>query len=322
MKDSRPTKPKLRWYQYSLRSLLIVMTVFAIWFGPHMDRARKQKRAVEVFREIGGEVRYENHFQHQANVTRFDKGKPSTPKWLGKIVGVDFFDSVRTVYLYDKVRDEHLAHLKSVPEVESLMAGGPNVTDSGVAHLLDLHILKELSLGSDKVTDAGVAHIASLEELRYLHLGCSFTDEGLEQLATLKKLEKLLISRGSGLNAVTTRTVYAMEDTSDFEYVETPLKEVVKYLSELHNLPFNLDTQAIQAAGISPEVSVTAAGKNVPLEDGLDEILDPIGLGWVVTPMGLVITTREVANKKKSGFNHLKKSLPNLKEGHIIVDWP
>ncbi len=285
-----------------------------------MDRARKQQRAVEALRQIGGEVLYFNHFQLDANTARFDKGKPLTPQWLSNIVGVDFFGSVRTVYLHEKTTDEHLAHLKSLPNVESLIVGSSKVTDSGVAHLKDLRGLKELSLESDKVTDAGIAHIASLEELRYLQLGCSFTDKGIEQLASLKKLEKLQIGHSASFSVQAIRTMRSMVDPITFEFFNCSLKEVVKYLGDRFDVSIKLDTPKIQAAGISPEVAVTAAGKNVPFEDELEIILDPLDLGWVITSTGLVITTREVAAEKHTGFNRLKKLFPNLKEAYIIID--
>ena len=49
-------KPKRCWYQFSLRTLLIFVTFFAIpcsWLAVRLDRAKKQKKAVEVFRALG-----------------------------------------------------------------------------------------------------------------------------------------------------------------------------------------------------------------------------------------------------------------------------
>ncbi len=57
MNDTR--KPRLRWYQYSLRSLCLVMLLACIgmsWVGVKMQRARRQREAVEAIKKLGGEV--------------------------------------------------------------------------------------------------------------------------------------------------------------------------------------------------------------------------------------------------------------------------
>ena len=55
MNDS--PKPKRRWYQYSLRTLLLFMVLCAIacsWFAVKMQRVKRQQEAVEAIREAGG----------------------------------------------------------------------------------------------------------------------------------------------------------------------------------------------------------------------------------------------------------------------------
>ena len=52
-KETKADKPKRRWYQYSLRSLMIVMTVLCVWLGYISNEAMNQKAAVWV-EEVGG----------------------------------------------------------------------------------------------------------------------------------------------------------------------------------------------------------------------------------------------------------------------------
>lgn len=47
-------KPKRRWYQYSLRSLVVVMVLFCIlfaWVGYKVRKARRQRAAVVLLEE-------------------------------------------------------------------------------------------------------------------------------------------------------------------------------------------------------------------------------------------------------------------------------
>jgi MFS-type transporter involved in bile tolerance (Atg22 family) len=52
-------KNALAWYQYTLRRLLIYVSLFAIlcsWFGVKLDQARKQKKAVSNIKLAHGTV--------------------------------------------------------------------------------------------------------------------------------------------------------------------------------------------------------------------------------------------------------------------------
>ena len=66
-------KPKRRWLQFSLRTLMVVVTVFCIWMGITAKRARLQKQAVEAVLEAGGRIIYE----HQET-----NSDPPGPEWL------------------------------------------------------------------------------------------------------------------------------------------------------------------------------------------------------------------------------------------------
>ena len=43
-----PSKPRRRWFQYSLRTLFVLVTVLCVWLGVTVERARKQREAVVV----------------------------------------------------------------------------------------------------------------------------------------------------------------------------------------------------------------------------------------------------------------------------------
>ncbi len=45
-------KPKRRWLQFSLRTLLVVTAIFALWLGWHVHGVQQRKEAVKLFHRL------------------------------------------------------------------------------------------------------------------------------------------------------------------------------------------------------------------------------------------------------------------------------
>ena len=89
------SQPKLRWYQFSLRSLLLLFLFCTIpfgWLGVKMQRAREQKQAVEAIKKLGGRVQYD--YQRDASGAPIKGAKPPGPAWLRQLLGDDCFTNV------------------------------------------------------------------------------------------------------------------------------------------------------------------------------------------------------------------------------------
>ena len=112
---TEPTKPKprRRWWQYSLRTFFVLLTVFCVWLGWTVHRANEQRKVVEWVKEMGGVVRYYYEF---ADGHFINDAKPPGPKWLRDFLGANYFQTVTVVDLYDtQVSDlTPLAGLKSL----------------------------------------------------------------------------------------------------------------------------------------------------------------------------------------------------------------
>jgi hypothetical protein len=55
-------KPKRRWFQFSLRALLVFVTLCAIvcsWLTVKLQQAKRQREAVAEFEKLGGAVFYD-----------------------------------------------------------------------------------------------------------------------------------------------------------------------------------------------------------------------------------------------------------------------
>ncbi len=81
-------KRKRRWLQFSLVSLLLVMTVLGLSLGLWTDRAQRQQQAAEVFRQKGWQI----HYHHEKESP--GKPVPPGPAWVREWLGIDYVDHV------------------------------------------------------------------------------------------------------------------------------------------------------------------------------------------------------------------------------------
>lgn len=217
---SNPSKPKLRWYQYSLRSLLILVTLFGIacsWVAVKMREARLEAEAAEAIRKMGGSAYYDYEIHDP-------KAKPPGPDWVRKIFGTSFVSSITSVsvdstdfdlellknlhhlkYLYFRpfnsnetangVTNEGLKILTNFDQLEGLLLISDNITDEGLSSLRGLTNLKTLTILSKNITGTGLANLSGMKNLDYLALvQNAIDDEGLSHLPDLPHLQTLNLS--------------------------------------------------------------------------------------------------------------------------------
>ena len=83
---------KRHWFRYSLRSLLLFMLVGMGWLRWRIERAEKQKAAVDAFCSAGGNVWYDFHLDENGQLD--EAAEPSEPSWWLDWVGEDFSHDV------------------------------------------------------------------------------------------------------------------------------------------------------------------------------------------------------------------------------------
>ena len=133
---SEPTKPKprRRWWQYSLRTFFVVLTVLCMcfcWIAWRVHRANEQKKAVEWVEKLGGFVFYD--YELDKNGIKIYDPKPPGPKWLVQFLGIHYFQEVSTVSLarplaiLTSLQELYLRHTQvSKEQVEKLQQALPN----------------------------------------------------------------------------------------------------------------------------------------------------------------------------------------------------
>jgi hypothetical protein len=213
----------LRWrFQFGVRSLLVFLLALSVplgWFAWEMDKARRQREAVEMLTTLHADVFYDydlcederfafslgqayylftgRHWPHYLDA------EPQGPKWLRDWVGDDYFRTVVAVELEgDEARNVTANHVQQIGALRNLtrlsLDDANRLTDSDLAPLRRLTRLERLFLANTAITDAGLQNLARLTELRYLSLaGTGVTDQGLIHLQQLSKLEMLELSNTS-----------------------------------------------------------------------------------------------------------------------------
>lgn len=180
--DMRIPRPTRRWFQYSLRTLLVFVTLCAIacsWLALSLREVKREEAAAAAFAKFNGGAAW-------------DENAPG-PAWLRGVLGEHFFGHVIWVRLDGgQVTDSTLEPLDTMNHLQQLDLFDTHVTDAGLEHLEGLRELKKLSVDQTNVTDVGLEKIAGLKQLEYLSLfKTQVTDAGLGKLAGLSKLQTL-----------------------------------------------------------------------------------------------------------------------------------
>ena len=178
-----------RWYQFSLRSLLVFTLICAIasaWVAHRMERKRDEQEAVDAIVKKGALVSYDYQIQQFSGFNA--NAQPPGPEWMRRLVGKNFFGVVERVEFLcgtgrPIVTDADLVHLRALPKLKTLVLRAPGISDAGLANLEELTGLRGLDLSGTSITDAGLVHIKGLTSLTWLDIrSTKVTDAGRAEL--------------------------------------------------------------------------------------------------------------------------------------------
>jgi hypothetical protein len=190
---AQPSRPRRRWLRFSLRTLLLVVTLVAVALSVWVNQAERQRRAVAAIRAAGGWVKYDYErrplvtgtavgFSVQSTPQSSFDGELPGPDWLCRLLGVDYFADVTWALRFDEI---DVAILCALTSLERLDLSGTQVSDAGLAHLSGLTSLQVLNLDGTQVSDAGCVRLSGLTSLQELSLyDTQATDAGCERLQT------------------------------------------------------------------------------------------------------------------------------------------
>jgi hypothetical protein len=258
--ESTTPKPKLRWYQYRLRTLLIVVTIVAVLcslFAAITQSARQQKKAIAAIRKCSGWVYYDYQMCGEDGCSLWVDGlmggpPPDLNPW-SKYVGVDLFHSVECVFCNNpKVDDEIFEPLRSLPKLKRLDLRNTQVSDSGLKCLGEMPSLKSLILVGSPIGDEGLKCLHGMRNLRDLDLtNTKITDKGLENLQELTQLDGLILDNtkitDSGLAHIARLTQLESLRLKNTDITDKGI-EHLKGLRQLHYI--GLEGTQVTEAGI------------------------------------------------------------------------
>lgn len=183
--DHEPARRPRRWFQYSLRTLFILVLLASLpmsWLAVRLDRARRQRAAVEAMQASGGTVSYATYYG---------------PGAWSEVFGHDFSQDVDRIMVWT---DDHLRLAKDLHGLLSVELFQDEITDDGLAHLAHQPQLLRLRFGvqpNPKITEVGLARLRSLKQLKQLEIRyIDLSSDRLKYLRELPELRELVLGRG------------------------------------------------------------------------------------------------------------------------------
>lgn len=245
------TRSNRNWYQFSMRSLLAIVTALCIgpcsWVAYERAKSAKQRAAVETLESIGSgntSISYDVETSPRPNALKF-------------LLGDDIFGKMTCASLNDpSITDEDLVHLEVLPDIAELFLG-PGVSDKGLVHIQHLSKLTRLDLSDTQVTDKGLGVVRSLFQLEELYLDhTDVTDAGLSYLHGMK-LTQLSVSNtevtDAGLMHLAEMTTLEYLNLAGTQVTDRGLMhlEAIKTLTEVnitHTAVTEAGKESLQAA--------------------------------------------------------------------------
>ena len=234
-----------RLYRFRLRTLIIVISMLAIWLGLLTYRAETQRKAVEVIERAGGKVsEYSRGF-----TVKF------APKWIQELAGEHYFftaksvqfSSVQSNSIFPELIDwtpspisrETIRAISRLPHISSLTFDHNPVRFNDIAELTELTSLKVLQLSfapdssfrdtsqllrlsqfielrtliiSELPKVSGqLSFLRNLSKLKHLTIeSAQLGQEDLKHIGTLSKLESLTLG-GIAIDGATLASLKSLE---------------------------------------------------------------------------------------------------------------
>jgi internalin A len=268
-------KPKLRWYQFSLRSLLVLVTLFGFacsWFAVKMKQAKRQQETVEAFKKIDGAGGISYDFEELGSHA------PLGPKWMHRLLGIDFFANITRVIVSKDSPMSYLPEFSELRSLNGLSSYGPgstvSITDVGIENLKGLAQLEKLYLEQTGISDTGLQNLKGLAKLRVLSLtGSRITN--IDSIGNLSQLEEIDLAGSQitddGLKSIKRLSNLRILHLADTKITNDGLRwlEGLSHLKELHLSATKISDEGLKYLAKMPRLEELLIGNTAITGRGL-----------------------------------------------------
>jgi hypothetical protein len=94
------------------------------------------------------------------------------------------------------------------------------------------------------------------------------------------------------------RILKALSESTEMDFVETPLKDFAESLQIRHGIKIELDAEPMAAIGVTADTPLTYKAKGLSLNSALGQILPQLKLSYVIDNGRMLITTAEKAKSR------------------------
>ena len=203
-KQVRWFAPKRRWMQFSLGTMLVLLTALCIWLAVVVNRARCEREGLAAAERLRAQVRFDYQIEYRKrpkNDVLYLRREPPGPRWLREIIGDEYFREAHSVGFNgshgSRVTDadlEQIVKLKRLTKLQLHVAGTSELSNGGLQHLAALHDLRVLTFEGVRLDPRGLDCLRKLPQLEYLNLrNTPVDDEALVYVGELKELYTLVL---------------------------------------------------------------------------------------------------------------------------------
>lgn len=187
MNQASPTKPRRRWLRFSIRALLVLVTLICIllgWLGREIYQHHQRRAMFSRIEVSGGDVFADLDAFHYGPTLTFSEQLLTW--WYGSEV---YLLQIDTVQLRDGNQDVLLSDLAALHTVETLTLENVAITDETVRVLQQMKSLKDLNIISHTITPGELSRLAAIPTFHDLRLGLDAANNA--NLAVVKPLASL-----------------------------------------------------------------------------------------------------------------------------------
>lgn len=177
--------------RFSLRVLLVFVTLGGIALGVIVNRAERQRKAIAWIKEHQARVVY-------AHTPRGFPPKPEVlpaPQWLINILGEHYFFHPQSVTLENVQGNEDLSPLYGLPTVDRISLEHSSLTGKQLRQLSQMSGISELNLDDSELTDDAFAELQNASNLRNLSvMRCRLSATDTKTIFELTQLKQIYFS--------------------------------------------------------------------------------------------------------------------------------